>query len=321
MDLDRMLSLCERNQWHIDDLDWSVKPKELPREAEIAIVQYFTDMSGIELLAGRLFEEQRDRAEDPTLRAIFDSFVTDEVRHSEVAYRLARHYDVHRYKTYTMNAHLVAFSDAFSDLLQYLSAEIANAYITTGELLLDVALLRSLNDFVDDDMSNQAMQRINRDESRHIAIDYYMIEYYASPAGIAREAARPKLPAADRARGAAAMAKVLYHARPFFRDVFFGPMDVVDPSGKRLLEAFKRAQLLGAKPEVAARPFPRFAQAMTDLANHEITGRAFQPIAERVLGVDRRLFATLYDAQEEHWARQASFDELAQEALGAKQLN
>ncbi len=316
-----MLTLCERNQWHADDLDWSVAPKVLPREDEIAVVQYFTDMSGIELLAGRLFQVQRDRAQDPLLAKIFDSFVVDELRHSEVAVRLANHYNVHRYKDYTMNAHLLAFSDAFADLLQYLSAEIANAYITTGELLLDVALLRSIDDFVDDEMSRQAMNRINRDESRHIAMDYYMVEYYASPAGIAAEARRPKAPLPDRLRGATSMARVFYHARPFFKDVFFGPMDVVDPSGKRLLEAFKRAQLLGAKPEVAARPFPRFAAALGDLANHPATGRVFRPVVERVLGVDQRVIGILYDEAEESWAQRASFDELAQEALGAKTLN
>jgi hypothetical protein len=321
MDLDRMLSLCERNQWHADDLDWSVKPKQLRREDEIAVVQYFTDMAGIELLAGKLFQVQRDRAEDPVLAKIFDSFVVDELRHSEVAVRLARHYDVHHYQQYKMNAHLLAFSDAFADLLQYLSAEIANAYITTGELLLDVALLRSIDDFVDDDMSRQAMNRINRDESRHIAMDYHMIEYYASPEGIAAEASRPSLKLEERVRGASSMARVFYHARPFFKDVFFGPMDVVDPSGKRLLEAFKRAQLIGAKPEVAARPFPRFAGALADLANHPVSGPVFRPVVERVLGIDRRVIGILYDEAEEKWAQRASFDELANEALGAKTLN
>ncbi|MCA9578413.1 MAG: hypothetical protein KC668_23435 [Myxococcales bacterium] len=321
MDLNRMLNLCERNQWHADDLDWSVTPKALAREDEIAVVQYFTDMAGIELLAGKLFQVQRDRADDPVLAQIFDSFVVDELRHSEVATRLARHYDVHHYRQYTMNDHLLAFSDAFADLLQYLSAEIANAYITTGELLLDVALLRSIDDFVDDEMSRQAMNRINRDESRHIAMDYYMIEYYASPEGIAREAARPPLSTTQRLRGASSMARVFYHARPFFKDVFFGPMDHVDPGGKRLLEAFKRAQLIGAKPEVAARPFPRFAAALTDLANHPVSVAVFKPVVERVLGVDRRVIGILYNEKEEQWAQRASFDELANEALEAKTLN
>jgi len=51
-----MLEKCVRDQWSVDDLDWSVPPPQLSREKEEAVVQYFTDMAGIELLAGALFE-------------------------------------------------------------------------------------------------------------------------------------------------------------------------------------------------------------------------------------------------------------------------
>ena len=181
LDLDRMLEKCRRDQWRIRDLDWSVKPKALSAEDEIAVVQYFTDMAGIERLAAALFAEQRRRVEDPRLKEIFATFIVDEERHAQVAERLAAFYDVHHYRTYRMNDNLVRFRPYFIDAIRYLSAEIANAYITSGEILLDVALLRSLNDFVDDDMSHQAMDRINRDESRHIAVDFHMVEQYCEP--------------------------------------------------------------------------------------------------------------------------------------------
>ena len=90
-----MLDKCRRNQWSTDDLDWTQPPREMSRADEEAVVQYFTNMAGIELLAGALFREQRERATNPTLREIFDSFVKDEQRHSEVATRLAKYYDVH----------------------------------------------------------------------------------------------------------------------------------------------------------------------------------------------------------------------------------
>ena len=55
----------------------------------------------------------------------------------------------------------------------YLSDDVANVKITVGELILDIALLRSINDHVPTTaMSDQAMRLVNRDESRHIAIDY-----------------------------------------------------------------------------------------------------------------------------------------------------
>src|SRR3954467_14207951 len=100
MDLARMLDKCVRDQWSINDLDWSLPPPALPRDKEEAVVQYFTDMAGIELLAGALFEVQRKTARDPVLAKIFATFVADEKRHSAVAARLAKHYDVHRYRDY-----------------------------------------------------------------------------------------------------------------------------------------------------------------------------------------------------------------------------
>src|SRR5262249_54735873 len=146
-----MLDKCIRDQWSIDDLDWSIPPPQLTRDKEQAVVQAFVDMAGIELLAGALFEVQRDHARDPILRAIFDTFVTDERRHAAVASRLAQHYDVHGYRTYRESPALTRFRPHFLALVKNTSAEIANAYVTAGELILDVALLRSLDDYVDDE--------------------------------------------------------------------------------------------------------------------------------------------------------------------------
>src|SRR5258705_8606301 len=130
MDLERMLEKCVRDQWSIDDLDWSIEPPRMTRDKEEAVVQYFTDMAGIELLAGALFDVQRRTAKDATLQKIFSTFVADEKRHSAVAARLARHYDVHHYKTYSESEALTQFRPHFLALVENTSPEIANAYIT-----------------------------------------------------------------------------------------------------------------------------------------------------------------------------------------------
>src|SRR5882672_3912230 len=113
-----MLDKCVRDQWRADDLDWSLPRPALPRAKEEAVVQYFTDMAGIELLAGALFEVQRNKTTDPTLKKIFSTFVADEKRHSAVASRLARHYDVHHYKIYTESESLSAFRPHFLRLVE-----------------------------------------------------------------------------------------------------------------------------------------------------------------------------------------------------------
>lgn len=313
-----MLAKCVAEQWRIDDLDWSVSPRPLARDDEIAVVQYFTDMAAIERLAKALFEEQRRRATDPTLAKIFSTFVVDEERHAQVAERLAAHYDVHRYRRYRVNPHLVRFRPHFLHAIRQFSAEVANIYITTGELLLDVALLRSLDDYVDDDMSRQAMRLINRDESRHIAVDYHMVEYYASPAYQEWLRKQPKRSIRAHARAWWAFANMLYYAGPFIQAVLVDPMRLTDPSGRRMREAIKRAQLLGKKPDVARRPFVRFMTGLQRLYENPRLRPAFGALAVRMVGLPPEVLVTLPTDEEIARAAAMSYDDLAREALAAK---
>jgi hypothetical protein len=320
MDLAAMLDKCVREQWNVGDLDWSRRPRDMSEEDEIAIVQYFTDMAGIERLAAALFAQQRKNADDPTLEKIFATFVKDEIRHAHAAQMLADFYDVHRYRTYRTNPALVRFTPHFVNAVRYLSPEIANAYITGGELVLDVALLRSINDYVGDEMSAKAMELINRDESRHIAIDFHMVEHYASAEYRARR--RPRRGFKTRIRGGLAFAGLLYHAAPFFKSVFFDPMSRVDPTGRRIKEAFKRMQILGTKSGVREHPFARFMIGLQDVYNdHPAARLIFGRLIQRVVGIDDSLLIRLYDEDDRQKAQEMSFDDLAEDALAAKYAN
>jgi hypothetical protein len=311
MDLSAMLEKCHRGQWKVGDLDWTGTPREMSKQDEIAIVQYFTDMAGIERLAGALFAEQKKRAEDPVLAEIFATFVKDEVRHAHAAQMLADYYNVH--------PALVKFTPHFVDAIKYLSADIANAYITGGELILDVALLRSINDHVHDDMSEKAMALINRDESRHIAIDFHMVDYYCSREYADKLEHEPEKPLAERAKAAWAFANVLYYAAPFFRAVFFEPMQHVDPSGRRMKEAFKRMQLMSAKPTARKSPLVKVMLALQDIYNdHPVARRVAGRAIERFIGVDGSAIMRLYTEAEKKRAERMSFEEMAEEALAAK---
>jgi hypothetical protein len=318
MDLGRMLEKCVRDQWSIDDLDWSMPPPQLPRGKEEAVVQYFIDMAGIELLAGALFEVQRDKTKDPTLKKIFATFVADEKRHAAVAARLAEHYDVHHYRPYQESPSLTRFRPHFLALVREASPEIANAYITSGELILDVALLRSLDDYVADEMSHQAMHLINRDESRHIAIDFHMTEKYASDEYVEELRRRPRPTARELAHGIRALVTMMWHAKPFLQEVFLAPMDRTDPSGRRIQEAFKRIQLIMRKPTVARQPFSRFMLGAQALYNHPLVGKLFGGLLLRALGADERAAKFLFTQEELERSKRMSFEELAEEALAVK---
>lgn len=313
-----MLEKCVRDQWSIDDLDWSLPPPTLSRDKEEAVVQYFTDMAGIELLAGALFEVQREKTTDPTLQKIFSTFVADEKRHSAVAARLARYYDVHHYRDYVESPSLTRFRPHFLALVRRTSPEIANAYITSGELILDVALLRSLDDYVADGMSRQAMHLINRDESRHIAIDFHMTEVYSSDEYLAEVRRRPRPSARELAAGIRVLVTMMWHAKPFLQEVFLAPMDRTDPSGRRIQEAFKRIQLIMRKPTVARQPFSKFMIGAQNLYNHPIIGKVFGGVLLRALGAEERAARYLFTPDELVKSQRMSFEELAEEAVAAK---
>ena len=320
VNLDKMLELCQTRQWKIEDLDWTVKPRPMDRDQEIMIVQFFTDMAGIERLAGALFAEQERRAETPVLKQIFASFVVDEERHARAAERLANHYNVHHYKQYELSKDLQKFRPHFIQAVRHMSPEIANAYITAGELMLDIALLRSINDFVDDDMSNQVMALINRDEARHVSMDYHMTEYYATPEYQKKLAAEPWQGIVAEAKKAWYLGNMFYYARPFMMAVFLAPMEVVDPQGDRLREAIKRMQLLTAKQEVAKRPLARFMNGLRTLHNTPVIGDIFGNLLSRAIGAPSEYLVNLYTEEEFKRAKGMSMEAMADEALALKDV-
>ena len=312
-----MLRMCHEAQWNVGDLDWSQTPRPMSPDDESSVVQYFTDMAQIERLAGALFVEQQRRVADPVLKEIYASFVIDEMRHSHVAQMLADHYDVRRLRTYRTSPSLQRFFPHFVDAIRHLSDDVANAYITSGELILDIALLRSIDDFVADPLSAQAMELINRDESRHIAIDYHMVGYYCSDE-YRRSRTDAKKSVREQAAAARTFAAMTVWGRPFFRDVFFGPMDRIDPTGERLREAFKRMQLLGTRPGLDALPLVKFWSSMMTLYNKPWLGRRGKEAVARVVGAEPRFMQYLASEDELTRARLMSLDQLAEEALSAK---
>jgi hypothetical protein len=165
------------------------------------------------------------------------------------------------------------------------------------------------------------MTLINRDESRHIAVDYHMVEHYASDAYEAELRARPRRSGRERVRGAVSLAMMLWYARPFFQAMFFGPMDAVDPGGRRMREAFRHMQRIGHKPESQRRPFGRFLRVMFDAYNHPKAGPLVGRVTARVMGIDPRYMVKMDGEHEVARAARMSYEELANEALEAKRAN
>jgi len=313
-----MLEKCRAGQWSVDDLDWSCPVPDLSPERERTVVQAFTNMASIEKLAGALFAVQRDKVDDPVLKEILRSFVVDEDRHSVVAQRLADHYDRRRLALYRPSPALDRFTPMFREVLRQVPPDVATTYIIVGELILDIALLRSLDDFVDDAMSAQAMRLINRDESRHIAVDFHMVEHYCTAAYREELARTGELSRRKRLWHVLQVVRLLGRAEPFIQSVFFRPMEELDPSRRRMREAFKRVQLVGQRPDIANRPFSRLMLRLYTLYNRPILGAFLGPVISSIIGIDPELIRTLYTPEEGRVASEMSFEEHADLALKAK---
>jgi len=246
VDLEKMLERCERGQWSVDDFDWDGRPVPLAPETEMHVCAYFVNMSYIERLAGALFLSLARRQTDPQLAAIFRTFHADELRHSRAAARLADYFDVHHYRVYTPNLQMLRFIPYFVGAIESLHPAFATSFILGGELILDLALLRGLNAYVDDPLSRAVVERINQDESRHLAMDMHLTELLARSDGGAAGGANPWL--------GRDWWGVLVWGSPFFSEVFFRPMQVFDPSQDQMREVIRRFRRFYDRAALAGNP-------------------------------------------------------------------
>jgi len=257
---EKMLERCKSGQWNVNDFDWSKTPEiQLNKEDEMRVVQLYLNMSYIEKLAGNLFQALRDRMEDPVLKEIYNWCYIDEIRHSEAAAKLSQYFDVHQYKVYTPNIAMLKFIPYFTGAVRSLNPAIANSMILTGELILDIALLRGLNNYVDDPQSRAVVERINADESRHLAMDFFMAEYCSEHNMSVHTGKKKKGFLNPDLRGMARFGP------SFFNEVFFRPMEVLDPDNEQMESVARRLRRFNLRDEVQNNPMTKPFNTVADL--------------------------------------------------------
>ncbi|MBL4867411.1 MAG: hypothetical protein JKY67_13680 [Pseudomonadales bacterium] len=246
---EKMLQKCKNGQWNIGDFDWSKTPEvTLDQETEMRICQLYLDMSYIERIAGNLFLALSDLMDDPVLKEIYYYCYIDEVRHSEAVAKLADYFDVHQYKIYTPSFALLRFIPRFSKAIRSVNPAVANFYVLTGELILDIALLKKINEYVDDPMSQAVVQKINADESRHIAMDIFMTEHCST------HDMNTDTTMSDKFKSIVTIAELMIYGPQFALDLFFRPMQMLDPTQKELEAVMRRLRRLYTKEEIKHNP-------------------------------------------------------------------
>jgi hypothetical protein len=152
-----------------------------------------------------------------------------------------------------------------------------------------------------------------------VAVDFHMAERFSSDAYHRALRERPRRTWAERLRVWWTYVCVGFLARPFIRDVFFRPMDRLDPSGRRLREAFKHVQLFGTKPGIRSHADARYLMGVQRLHNLPGVRTLLGPLLAGLIGMQSRFLEQLYTEAEARRAEAMSFDEMAQAALAVKE--
>src|ERR1051326_9378286 len=84
LDLAEMRRKCQAGQWSLADIDWNAPGAEAvtPAQAE-RMKRFMADLVWIESFGQYAFEAMAAKTKDPDLRAIYESFAVDELRHAD----------------------------------------------------------------------------------------------------------------------------------------------------------------------------------------------------------------------------------------------
>jgi hypothetical protein len=178
IDMDVMLAKIKDRQWALADVDWDAPGAEtISDEFRPRLKAFMADLCWIENVGARGFAAMAKKAPTPTLAEIYRYFHAEEQRHANAELALMKRWgmlDDGEIPEPNVNIRLaIEWLDRYSDDM---SLAILGTVIPMLEVALDGALLKFLLDEVDDPVCHQVFEKINNDESRHIAVDFDVLD-------------------------------------------------------------------------------------------------------------------------------------------------
>jgi hypothetical protein len=293
LDLSRMLEKIEEGQWSLDDVDWQAPGAETVRpEQREKLRAFLTDLVWIEHVGARGFAALARQAHEPTLQAIYGHFEREEERHARAELALMRRWGLigpGEIPVANINIRLVvAWLDRFASVTDFATLTCTIAML---EVALDGALVKFLLDEVEDPVCHEVFALINRDESRHLAVDFHVMEMIgarsaASPRTLARFVRRGLDP--RRVAGMLAYVPLLNAMRDNLVELGFDEARLFDAI-RRFDTASQRSPMIARSPAYRAirahgrmvvdrtHPYHLFADALVALTQR-IPPRALGPL-------------------------------------------
>jgi hypothetical protein len=178
IDMDAMLVKIKDRQWALADIDWDAPGAEtITDEMRPKLKAFMADLCWIENVGARGFAALAKKAPTPTIAEIYRYFHAEEQRHANAELALMKRWgmlDDGEMPEPNVNIRLaIEWLDTYSDDM---SLSLLGTVIPMLEVALDGALLKFLLEEVDDPVCHQVFEKINNDESRHIAVDFEVLD-------------------------------------------------------------------------------------------------------------------------------------------------
>ncbi|HXO51461.1 MAG TPA: ferritin-like domain-containing protein [Mycobacterium sp.] len=178
IDMDAMLDKIKDRQWALADIDWNAPGAEtISDEFRPKLKAFMADLCWIENIGARGFAAMAKKAPTPTLAEIYRYFHAEEQRHANAELALMKRWSMledNEMPEPNVNIRLaIEWLDKYADGM---SLSILGTVIPMLEVALDGALLKFLLDEVDDPVCHQVFEKINNDESRHLVVDFEVLD-------------------------------------------------------------------------------------------------------------------------------------------------
>ncbi|WP_054813636.1 hypothetical protein [Nocardia arizonensis] len=178
MDFDDMLAKIKDRQWALADIEWDAPGADtVSPELHARLAPFMADLMWIENVGARGFAAMAKKAPTETLREIYRYFHAEEQKHANAELALMRRWgmlDGDAIPQPNVNVKLVIdFLDKYSDEM---SLSFLGTVIPMLEVALDGALVKFIMDEIDDPVCQEVFKRINADESRHLAVDFAVMD-------------------------------------------------------------------------------------------------------------------------------------------------
>lgn len=178
-DFDEMLQTIKDKQWSLADIDWDAPGAEtMTDELRAKMQPFLADLVWIEHVGARGFASLATKAPTPTIAEIYRYFHAEEQKHANAELALMKRWGMldedDSVPEPNINVKLaIKTLDDFGDSLPLTALA---TLIPLLECALDGALVKFLLEEVEDPVCHEVFRHINSDESRHITVDFQVLE-------------------------------------------------------------------------------------------------------------------------------------------------